>query len=57
MDTHRRRCGALTAGTTNEYSPSVSKDGKLVFSSIENSDLYSLPLDSNHGKFAERRNA
>jgi Tol biopolymer transport system component len=42
---------ALTAGTTNEYSPSVSKDGKLVFSSIEaNSDLFSLPLDANRGK-------
>ncbi len=42
---------ALTAGTTNEYSPSVSKDGKLVFSSIDaNSDLYSLPLDTNRGK-------
>jgi Tol biopolymer transport system component len=42
---------ALTAGTTNEYSPSASKDGKLVFSSIEaNSDLFSLPLDANRGK-------
>jgi len=42
---------ALTAGTTNEYSPSISKDGKLVFSSIEaNSDLYSVPLDANRAK-------
>jgi len=42
---------ALTTGTTDEYSPSVSKDGKLVFSSIlANSDLYSLPVDANRGK-------
>jgi len=41
----------LTAGTTNEYSPSVSKDGKLVFASItENTHLYSLPLDANRGE-------
>lgn len=39
-----------TAGTTNEYSPSVSKDGKLVFASVtENMHLYSLPLDANRG--------
>ncbi len=42
---------ALTAGTTDEFSPSVSKDGKLVFSSIQsNSNLYSLPLDVNRGR-------
>jgi eukaryotic-like serine/threonine-protein kinase len=42
---------ALTTGTTDEYSPSVSKDGTLVFASIQaNSDLYSLPLDANRGK-------
>lgn len=40
----------LTAGTTNEYSPSVSKDGKLVFASITgNTHLYSFPLDANRG--------
>lgn len=45
---------ALTSGTTNEYSPSVSKDGKLVFSSITgNTHLYSLPLDSNRGEVRE----
>jgi len=37
-----------TSGTTNEYSPSVSKDGKLVFASVtENMHLYTLPLDAN----------
>ena len=42
---------ALTAGTTDEFAPSVSKDGKLVFSSIQaNSNLYSLPLDVNRAK-------
>jgi len=41
----------LTAGTTDEYSPSISKEGKLVFSSIDaRSDLYSLPLDAKRGK-------
>ena len=40
----------LAAGTTNEYSPSVSKDGKLVFASITgDTHLYSLPLDANRG--------
>lgn len=39
-----------TSGTTNEYAPSVSKDGKLVFASVtENMHLYSLPLEANRG--------
>ena len=42
---------SLTSGTTNEYAPSVSKDGRLVFSSVESSsNLYSLALDANRGK-------
>jgi len=40
----------LTAGTTNEYSPSVSKDGRLVFASVTATvQVYSLPLDANQG--------
>jgi Tol biopolymer transport system component len=35
----------LTTGTTNEDSPSVSKDGRLVFSSlIQNTNLYTVPF-------------
>jgi Tol biopolymer transport system component/predicted Ser/Thr protein kinase len=41
----------LTAGTTNEYSPSVSKDGRLVFASVTgNTQVCSLPLDANEGR-------
>jgi serine/threonine protein kinase/Tol biopolymer transport system component len=41
----------LTAGTTNEYSPSVSRDGRLVFASVSaTTQVYSLPLDANQGK-------
>jgi Tol biopolymer transport system component len=41
----------LTTGTTDEDSPSLSKDGHLVFSSLTgNSALYELPLDANRGK-------
>ena len=41
----------LTAGTTNEFSPSVSKDGRLVFSSVTGTtQVYSLPLDADEGK-------
>ena len=45
----RRR---LTTGTTEEDSPSVSKDGsRLVFASLTgNHALYQLPLDANRGK-------
>jgi Tol biopolymer transport system component len=42
--------GPLTAGTTNEYSPSVSKDGRLVFASVTGTtQVYALPLDANRG--------
>jgi eukaryotic-like serine/threonine-protein kinase len=42
---------ALTAGTTSEYSPSVSRDGRVVFASITtNPDLYSVPVDVRSGK-------
>jgi len=45
---------ALTSGTTNEYGPSISKDGKLVFASIEaNPDVFSLGLDVNRGKIRD----
>ena len=42
----------LTTGTTEEDSPSVSKDGsRLVFASLTgNHALYQLPLDANRGK-------
>lgn len=41
----------LTSGTTDEYSPSASKTGQIVFSSISgNPDIYGLPVDSNRGK-------
>jgi serine/threonine protein kinase/Tol biopolymer transport system component len=41
----------LTLGTTQEESPSVAADGRLVYASIvANLDVYSLPLDANHGK-------
>jgi Tol biopolymer transport system component len=41
----------LTAGTTNEFSPSVSRDGRLVFASVTAiTQVYSLPLDANQGK-------
>jgi Tol biopolymer transport system component len=43
----------LTAGTTDEDSPSLSKDGHLVFASLTgNPTLYELPLDANHGRTA-----
>jgi len=43
----------LTAGTTDEDSPSLSKDGRLVFASLTgNPAVYQLPLDANHGKVA-----
>ena len=41
----------LTAGTTREDSPSLSKDGRLVFASLTGSPaLYTLPIEANRGK-------
>ncbi len=41
----------LTTGTTDEDSPSLSKDGHLVFASLAaNPSLYELPLKANEGK-------
>jgi len=44
----------LTAGTTDEDSPSLSKDGRrLVFASLtEKPALYELPIEANRGKAA-----
>jgi len=43
----------LTAGTTDEESPSLSKDGRLVFASLTgNTALYELPMEANRGKAA-----
>ncbi len=43
----------LTAGTTIEDSPSVSKDGRLVLASLTgNAGLYELPIKANRGKVA-----
>jgi Tol biopolymer transport system component len=43
----------LTAGTTDEESPSLSKDGRLVFASLTgNTALYELPIEANRGKAA-----
>jgi Tol biopolymer transport system component len=43
----------LTFGTTNEESPSLSKDGRLVFASlIGNRSLYELPVEANLGRAA-----
>jgi Tol biopolymer transport system component len=42
---------SLTAGTTDEFGPSVSRDGLVVFSGeTRDTNLYSLPLDVNRGK-------
>jgi Tol biopolymer transport system component len=41
----------LTFGTGLERLPSVSRDGKLVFSAgAENSDIWELPIDPNRGE-------
>ena len=43
----------LTAGTTNEESPSLSRDGQLVFASLTgNPSLYELPVEANVGRVA-----
>src|ERR1017187_3638792 len=43
----------LTAGTTDEDSPSLSKDGRLVLASLTgNPALYELPIEANRGKAA-----
>jgi serine/threonine protein kinase/Tol biopolymer transport system component len=42
---------SLTAGTTDEFSPSVSRDGVVVFSGqTRNTNMYALHLDANTGK-------
>jgi Tol biopolymer transport system component len=41
----------LTAGTTDEFCPSVSRDGLVVFAGeSRNTNLYALPLDAVRGK-------
>jgi Tol biopolymer transport system component/predicted Ser/Thr protein kinase len=41
----------LTAGTTEEDAPSVSRDGHLVFASLTQIDsLYELPVETNRGR-------
>jgi serine/threonine protein kinase len=43
----------LTAGTTDEDSPSLSKDGSLVFASLTAYPaIYELPIEANRGKAA-----
>jgi Tol biopolymer transport system component/predicted Ser/Thr protein kinase len=40
----------LTAGITDEFAPSISRDGRVVFASETRfTNLYSLPLDVNRG--------
>src|SRR5579884_106864 len=41
----------LTAGTTGEDSPSISRDGRLVFAGIStNDDVFEIPLEVNSGR-------
>lgn len=43
----------LTSGTTDEDSPSLSKDGRMVFASLTaNLVLYELPIEANLGRVA-----
>jgi Tol biopolymer transport system component/predicted Ser/Thr protein kinase len=40
----------LTAGVTDEFTPSISHNGQVVFASeTRYTNLYSLPMDVNHG--------
>ena len=42
---------SLTAGTTDEFGPTISGDGLVVFSGeTRNTNIYALPLDVNRGK-------